>query len=266
MKLLQALRNAAKHMAADFEDSRLFDHSGDKGEFREYMIGKLLRPFLPECYGIGSGQVFAADGEASHQIDVVLYDTIFSNVLFRDASNSLFPCESVYGTIEVKSRLSTEELHTSISNIASVKRLNRAPTDGLDILPMRRFPRIGSGLKYTPNNVANPYLGIVFAYDGLTADGVISVLHEYLAAQELPPEHLPNFVCCYKRGFLLWRIRADDFLVPFGEPAFAGYGVLYSGSDTLPLFYLSINICLNSIRLNVTFVQPESKSCLGDQK
>ena len=57
MQLRQALRNAANRMAVDFEDSKLFTHSGDKGEFREHIIAKFLRPFLSKCYGLGSGQV-----------------------------------------------------------------------------------------------------------------------------------------------------------------------------------------------------------------
>jgi hypothetical protein len=120
-------------MAADFQDGKVFTHSGDKGEFREHIIERFLRPFLPKCYGLGSGQVFAQDGSVSDQVDIVLYDDVFSNVLFSDAANSLFPCESVYGTVEVKSVLSTEELERSIANIASVKRLQRAATDMLDV-------------------------------------------------------------------------------------------------------------------------------------
>ena len=38
MKLLQALRNASDRLAADFEDSKLFEHHGDKGEFREHIV------------------------------------------------------------------------------------------------------------------------------------------------------------------------------------------------------------------------------------
>lgn len=141
---LQACESSLAH---DFEDSKLFTHSGDKGEFREAIIGKFLRPFLPTCYGIGLGQVFSADGASSDQVDVVLYDEVFNNVLFRNSKNSLFPCEAVYGSIEVKSVLSTAELETSITNIASVKKLTRPPSDGMDILPFRRI-NPGSGLTY----------------------------------------------------------------------------------------------------------------------
>ncbi len=99
MKLLQALRNATKRLEVEFEDSKLFEHSGEKGTLREQTIKVLLRPFLPECYGIGTGQIFSETGTASNQIDIVLYDAVFSNFLFRDRQSSLFPCESVFGPL-----------------------------------------------------------------------------------------------------------------------------------------------------------------------
>jgi len=206
MHLLQALQNAANRMAVDFEDSKLFTHSGDKGEFREHIIGKFLRPFLPSCYGIGSGQVFSIDGSASDQVDIVLYDEVFSNVLFRDAANSLFPCESVYGTVEVKSILTTEELETSISNIASVKRLQRAPSDMLDVLPFRRIDFTGD-ITFSQPHISNPYLGIVFAYDGLLPETAFDVLRSHLASNKYPLEALPNFVFLYKRGATIFRVH-----------------------------------------------------------
>ena len=161
MILLQALRNAAGRLAASFEDSKLFQHCGERGQFREHVIGQFLRPMLPECYGIGSGQVFSEDGTESREIDIVLYDRVFSGVLFRDAPSSLFPCESVYGSIEVKSNLTTAELESSIENVRSVKRLKRAPSDMCDLLPFRRLG-IGNGLQIDPRT-RNPYLGFIFA-------------------------------------------------------------------------------------------------------
>src|SRR5262249_43601 len=161
-------------------------------EFREHIIGRFLRPFLPNCYGIGSGQVFSSDGSVSNQVDLVLYDQVFSNVLFRDATNNLFPCESVYGTIEVKSILSKEELQASVSNIGSVKRLKRAGTDMLDVTPISRIT-VGGGITYSQPHISNPYLGIVFAYDGLLAETALDILRAQLASGEYSAELLPNF-------------------------------------------------------------------------
>ena len=45
------------------------------------------------------------DDKMSKQIDVVIYDNVFSNFFKKDSSAYLFPCESVYGSIEVKTML-----------------------------------------------------------------------------------------------------------------------------------------------------------------
>ena len=249
MKFLQALRNAAQRLAADFEDSKLFDHRGEKGEFREYIAGQFLRSFLPRCYGIGSGQVFAEDGNSSNQIDLVLYDTVFSNVLFREANSCLFPCESVYGTVEVKTNLSTPELETAVANVASVKRLDRASSDMCDMLPFRRF-NVGTGLVYD-RQIRNPYLGIVFAYEGLSSDTVVAKLNRYLQTRDFPVEHLPDFVFCYRRGYVVAKFRSEEQRLVPAPPgsSFERYEAISTGNDTLPLFFLTLNVCLNQIIL-----------------
>lgn len=112
MRLLQAIRNQTARIAAHFEDSKLFTHRGDRGTFREEIISEFLRPFLPECYGLNSGEIFAADGSQSAQVDIVVYDAIFSTVLFRNGTAMLFPAESVFGSIEIKTDLDSRELAT----------------------------------------------------------------------------------------------------------------------------------------------------------
>jgi len=47
----------------------------------------------------------------------------------------LFPAESVFGSIEVKSRRDRSELRVAIDNIASLKRLPRVDSDMMDLLP-----------------------------------------------------------------------------------------------------------------------------------
>jgi hypothetical protein len=250
MKLLQALRNSVNRLDASLKDSDLFRHSGDKGEFRERILEDFLRPFLPPCYGLGSGAVFSADGGESSQIDVVIYDSVFSNVLFRDRSNSLFPCESVFGLIEVKSELTSAELEISVANVASVKRLARQPSDMCDLLPFRRLG-VGGGLEYD-TQTRNPYVGFVFAYGGLVAETALVDLNNRLVnASPSEKQLLPDFVFNHTRGYMILRTRiASGGLqpVPPGQP-FDCFGKVMSGTDTLPLFFLTANICLNQIIL-----------------
>ena len=58
MKFLDALRNVSSGIDSKFKDSQLFTHSVEIGNAREQIISTHLRSFLPECYGLGSGQIF----------------------------------------------------------------------------------------------------------------------------------------------------------------------------------------------------------------
>jgi hypothetical protein len=251
MRLIEAIRNSVQRLEADLSDSHLFDHKGDRGEFREQIIEGFLRPFLPRCYGLGSGQVFSEKGKGSRQLDVVIYDDVFSTVLFRDKNDQLFPCESVFGSIEVKSRLMTEELDTAIENVAALKGLTRAPSDGLDLLPFRRI-NVGTGLSIAPG-VKNPYLGIVFAYDGLTDTTVLDNLNNRVGNPTQDKFLLPDFFFNYKRGYMIQRSKlvnnvADSAFL--GEP-FDLFVSINTGQDTLPIFFLTVNIWLNNTFLRV---------------
>jgi hypothetical protein len=65
VRLLEALRIEGKSIALEIERSDLFSHMGDRGEFREKVIERFLRPFLPTCYGVAPGEVFSSDGQQS---------------------------------------------------------------------------------------------------------------------------------------------------------------------------------------------------------
>lgn len=247
MKLIQALRNSTQRLDAGLHDSTLFKHKGDRGEFRERIIEDFLRPFLPRCYGLGSGEIFSEFGQGSNQIDVVIFDDIFSNVLFRDKNNSLFPCESVFGTIEIKSILSTEELEIAINNIKSVKELPRKQSDMLDFSPCTRLD-LGSDFSYS-QTARNPYLGFIFAYKGLASSTVIKQLNEKINHTK-DKQYLPDAIFNYERGYMIIR---SDVNSGVGKPAigknFQGYMTIDLKTDTLPVFFLTLNTYLNQIRL-----------------
>lgn len=249
MKFLQALRNSAAKLSAEFEDSKLFSHSGEKGEFREQIITQLLKPYLPACYGLGSGQVFSLDGNESNQIDVVIYDEIFSNVLFKNKNSSLFPCESVYGEIEIKSVLNYDEFSMGADNIASLKKLKRENSTLMDILPITGnliSDAPGNNIQYD-KRIRNPYLGVMFAYDGPT----ISTMKNYISKKwiSINKNFAFDFLFCYKRGYMILKVTNSGNAAPFGSDDFAAYAVVNTGSDTLPLMFLTLNTCLNTIRL-----------------
>ena len=250
MRLLQAVRNQAARIASEIEDSNLFTQMGDRGSVRERIVTKFLRPFLPPCYGLDSGEVFSADGVQSAQIDIVIYDAIFSTILFRDEEKCLFPAESVFGSIEVKSNLNSAELKTSIDNIGSLKRLARPDTDAADLSPSYRM-NLGSGLAVTSGKM-NPYLGYIFGYQGISPDIVATELNARVAQNPAAKEQLPDQIFVLHPGYTVMRLGDDgagkQSVQGPGRP-FQQFMYVMTGDDTLPLFYLALNIALGSIRL-----------------
>ncbi|MHB9133322.1 MAG: DUF6602 domain-containing protein [Armatimonadota bacterium] len=98
------------------------EHNGIKGLLREVVIRDLLKPLLPPDIGIGTGVIVAPSGDRiqSRQTDIIIYDKSIVPAMLFDDSQGLFPVDSVFAVIEVKSKLDAAELRKSY---AAAKRL-----------------------------------------------------------------------------------------------------------------------------------------------
>lgn len=156
-------RAASREMRARYESASLVGrHGGDKGLRREDALRGFLREVLPPKYGVGRGEVVSALGDISKQMDIVIYDALHAPMIFTSATSRIFPAESVYATIEVKSRLTVATLDSCIENILSVKRLPRnACTDHVDGHAVDSLPGAEPEIESPP-----PFCG-VFAFEAM---------------------------------------------------------------------------------------------------
>ena len=53
--------------------NELFTHNGLKGEGNESIIRELIKKFIPNKYGVGTGIVIDKDGNHSKQCDIIIY-------------------------------------------------------------------------------------------------------------------------------------------------------------------------------------------------
>jgi hypothetical protein len=118
-------------------------HNLTKGQLRELFVANILKPFLSSQFGVGTGIIVNQKGEESQQTDIVIYDTRIIPPFIKEQNIGVYPAESVIAAIEVKSRLTKNEvesaeiaarkLHDVIFNSSSgiYKEFNFKPLSGI---------------------------------------------------------------------------------------------------------------------------------------
>jgi hypothetical protein len=85
-------------------------HSVTKGSLNEESFRRIMESFLPIRYAVGTGIVIDSHGNRSSQVDLLLYDKLNSSKLFKHFSQVIFPIETVFACIEVKTKISKSGL------------------------------------------------------------------------------------------------------------------------------------------------------------
>ncbi len=62
--------------------SILLDHPVTKGDHSESAWVDFFRSFLPNKYAVDKGFVFDAQGNVSDQIDIIIYDALYTLILY----------------------------------------------------------------------------------------------------------------------------------------------------------------------------------------
>lgn len=239
--LRRVFASIGSQLLAEFLKAQQIQHPTGVGDTREGALRSFLRDYLPGRYAVGKGEIARSDGQTSRQCDVVLYDGDACPRLLASDDYSIFPLESVYGVVEVKSTLSSEKLKEAYQNVAAAKALCKTET-------FVHSPSVGLRL-----GVACPNLvGAIFAYTGGRS---LDAIAKQLA--ELDREMLrrgtfarrPDLVAILDSGLAGARnYRAlPNKLEP---PSDTGLAVLRrTGKYTLLRFYLGLLEQLNTVVL-----------------
>jgi hypothetical protein len=183
----------AKHMLQFFDgwETRI-PHHGEKGGVRERRVGDFLTVHLPRKYGVGSGHIIDKDGNVSLQEDIVIYDRANSPTLEIDSYYQVYPCETVYAAVEVKSLLDSAEIEKCIRHAERLGQMNRR-----DLGPIESF---------------------VFAYDcceSKTEPAIVWARNKFMekASKAHEQRPIPSLVLCLKRSFLLhFGIKRTEYI------------------------------------------------------
>lgn len=112
-------------MTASLEEARVINHAGSKGDISEDHWIKMLNDHLPSRYRAAKAFVIDSHNQISEQIDVVIYDTQYSPLFFKNEGAKYIPAESVYAIFEIKQEINKEHIEYAGSKAKSVRRLER---------------------------------------------------------------------------------------------------------------------------------------------
>lgn len=95
----KATKNRVRHLLGD-------KHWQTDGEFKEAIIRRALRAYLPDALRVGRGFVCYPDQRPSTQIDILITDTRYPT-LFQEGDTVIVTADAVCAMIEVKTALDT---------------------------------------------------------------------------------------------------------------------------------------------------------------
>lgn len=104
-------------------------HPTDKGDISEEKWIDFLTKYLPKRYSVAKGTVVDHEGSLSQQIDLVIFDNLYSPLIFNDGNRKYIPAESVYAVFEVKPEINKEYIDYAAAKIHSVRVLRRTNSD-----------------------------------------------------------------------------------------------------------------------------------------
>lgn len=125
MKALSEILAAAEASvyAAYQESAAGFAHKGNRGDSRELALRESLQRWLPDRFGIASGEVIDAIGARSGQIDILIWDQAKNSPLLRNDGLVVLPVEAVLATVEVKSLLDDDAVEMVAGSVRKLREL-----------------------------------------------------------------------------------------------------------------------------------------------
>ena len=132
-------QNLAEELVLAYGSAAQATTPGLVGSAREQAVRSRLESILPGGVAVGTGCVIDSEGNASGQMDVVLYERQFCPVFKVAEDISYYPCESVIAVGSIKSTIGKKELGDIYRNVASVRRLTKfaRPARGTEPPPGR---------------------------------------------------------------------------------------------------------------------------------
>lgn len=117
------LKRSVEKALTRYADSGDLDHPGLKGRVREIAVRDIIEPLLFEHLKTGTGQLTDHKGNVSAQVDCAVYSTRHLPPILFEQGLGLFPVDATLFAVEIKSRLSSDELRRAAKVARSFRKL-----------------------------------------------------------------------------------------------------------------------------------------------
>ena len=144
-----------EQMLASLNVNRMFiEHPGSKGDATEQHWIEFLRAYLPERYKVDKAIVIDSTGNVSEQMDVLIYDAIYTPFIFKQDGFMYIPAESVYAVFEVKQDVKgyIEYAAKKVESVRKLKRTSISMVASGITTPARPLTKIIGGILTTTSS------------------------------------------------------------------------------------------------------------------
>lgn len=108
---------------AEYRETACLSHQLLKGRVREIAVQNLFEPLLSPDFHVGCGTIVDKDGRTSAETDLIVYSKRLLPPILYSERFGTFPLDCCLTTVEIKSKLTADELQKTIKNAATMRKL-----------------------------------------------------------------------------------------------------------------------------------------------
>lgn len=142
------LEAVSRRLRARVDWSGHYAHPSGVGDERELALVEALQGLFPSRFGMTRGKIVDANGTLSKELDLIVFENSEVFTAMTVAGRRVIPVESVYGVVEVKSKLDKANYKKALAELASIDCLKRyyIPTGGRNDIARGYRRRLKDGL------------------------------------------------------------------------------------------------------------------------
>ena len=198
----------SEELASAARQASILNHPTGIGTEREEVYRSFLERHVPKtCDVFLGGYVFSLKGNQSKQIDVIVAAGNAPRFRLSAGNHYIAPVEGTIAIAEIKSHLDKESLQDALEKCASIP-------------PMPDSKGIVSpNLNVSKDNWQDAPYKIVFAYDGINADTVVShISNFYIQNADVPRTRRPNIIHVLGKYVIFRTTPGMTVINPDGQP------------------------------------------------